>query len=173
MRKVVGLCAVVTQMKYVRVENVTARVLCLEINTWRIFVFFWGKHAGGNKNRACKEDLRHYTGRERGVEAIFFISHVEIPYRRTWKKLQVCVDARLGYARVCGNPYRWESTRKLCLIFARWYHAVQSVPIYVHGVLKLSTILFSIDTKMIPFYINGNVEILIHYFQTLIVTLPL
>lgn len=55
-KKVRKALQVVTQMKYVHVENIA--VLCLEINTWRIFVFFWGKH-GGNKNRASKEDLRH------------------------------------------------------------------------------------------------------------------
>lgn len=86
-QKVVKLREVVTQMKYARVENI-ALCCALEINTWWIFVFFWGKH-DGNKNRASKEDLRHYTGREH-VEAIFFISHVEIPYRRAWKNYR-CV----------------------------------------------------------------------------------
>jgi len=39
-----------------RMEDIAA--LCLEINTWQIFVFFWGKH-DGNKSRTSKEDLRH------------------------------------------------------------------------------------------------------------------
>lgn len=103
----------------------------LEINTWRIFVFFWGKHT--TEIKKIERAKRIYVIK-RGASIVrghFLYQPRRNPlssYMNEKKNTAVCVDARLVCACVCGNPYRCESTRK-CLIFA-WHHAVQNTPIY-------------------------------------------